>query len=266
MSARPTPVAFIPVVFIPVVFIHGVGLDHTMWDAVCSFMPGVRAERYDMIGHGAAAAPLGPYRLADFVAQLDSLADAEGLQQFDLVGFSMGALVAIGYAAAHPARVRRMVLLNSVFDRTLAEREAVIERVADVRAGGYADSIESAIERWFSPAFSSAHPDVLAAVHDRLQRNDVRAYADAYEVFATADAELIHLVPLIQVPTLVVTGCDDARSTPAMAALLADTLPHARAHVITGVRHLTPLECPQTVAGLIESFLSEDDVESERAP
>lgn len=256
MNTRPTPV----------VLIHGVGLDRTMWDSVVASMPHVRAVRYDMLGHGAAEAPEGPYRLDDFVDQLDSLADSEGLQQFDLVGFSMGALVALGYAAAYPSRVRRVVLLNSVYDRTLAERESIIERVADVRSGGYADSIEQAIARWFSPEFASDHPDVVDAVRDRLQRNDVSAYADAYEVFATADAELVHLVPFIRAPTLVVTGSDDARSTPAMAAMLGAALPAAAVHVIEGVRHLTPLECPQTVAGLIESFLSEVDVEHERTP
>lgn len=247
----------------PVVFIHGVGLDHTMWDSIVASMPDVRAVRYDMIGHGTAASLDGPYRLVNFVAQLGSVADTEGLQQMDLVGFSMGALVALGYAAAHPSRVRRMVLLNSVYDRTLAEREAVIERVAEVRAGGYAASIEQAIDRWFSPKFAAAHPDVVHGVRDRLQRNDDRAYADAYEVFATADAELVHVAPGINVPTLVITGSDDARSTPAMATLLADALPAATCHVIEGARHLTPLECPQTVAGLIQSFLSDIDRERE---
>ena len=247
----------------PVVFVHGVGLDHTMWDDVVSLLPDFRVVCYDMIGHGVAAASEGPYRLADFVDQLDVLAETDGLAQFDLVGFSMGALVALGYAAAHPGRVRRMVLLNSVYDRTLAEREAVIERVADVRTGGYADSIEQAVERWFSPQFTAAHAEVVHAVRDRLHRNDPRAYADAYEVFATADAELVHLAPCIHVPTLVVTGSDDTRSTPAMTLLLADALPAGAAHVIPGARHLTPLECPQTVAALIESLLSEVDVEHE---
>ena len=78
------------------------------------------------------------------------------------------------------------------------------------------------------------------------------------------DAELVHLAPLVRVPTLVATGSEDTRSTPAMTALLAEALPVATAHVIDGARHLTPLVCPQTVAGLIESFLSEVDVELER--
>lgn len=241
----------------PVVFVHGVGLDRTMWDAVLSGLYGDRLLRYDMIGHGEASAPAGPYRLSDFVEQLAEFADEEDLDHFDLVGFSMGALVAQGFAAAHPTRVRRMVLLNSVFDRTLAEREAVIERVADVRSGGYEASIEAALSRWFSTDFATARPDVVHAVGRRLSANDARAYADAYEVFATADAEIVHVAHTIAAPTLVVTGSEDLRSTPEMAHLLAAAMPDARAQIIDGVRHLTPFECPIVVADLIQGFLSD---------
>lgn len=247
----------------PVVFVHGVGLDHTMWDAVLSRLYGDRLLRYDMIGHGAAPAPPGPYRLADFVEQLAGLADDEGLDSFDLVGFSMGALVAQGFAAAHPGRVRRMVLLNSVYDRTLAEREAVIERVAEVRAGGYSASVDVALARWFSADFAAARPEVVAAIGQRLSHNDARAYADAYEVFATADAEVVYVAANIAAPTLVITGSDDERSTPEMARLLADVMPTARVHIIEGVRHLTPLECPTIVADLIDGFLSDSNTEQE---
>jgi pimeloyl-ACP methyl ester carboxylesterase len=247
----------------PVVFVHGVGLDHTMWDAVLSLLYGDQLLRYDMIGHGAAPAPPGPYRLADFIAQLNDFADHASLDQFDLVGFSMGALVAQGYAAAHPQRVRRMVLLNSVFDRTLAEREAVIERVADVRAGGYSASIATALARWFSEEFAATRPHVVADVDRRLSANNERAYADAYEVFATADAEVVHVTDKMQAPTLVITGSDDTRSTPEMAYLLAAAMPNARVQVIEGVRHLTPLECPEVVAHLITEFLSDDNAQEE---
>jgi pimeloyl-ACP methyl ester carboxylesterase len=241
----------------PVVFVHGVGLDHTMWDAVLSRMYGDRLLRYDMIAHGQAHAPPGPYRLTDFVDQLATFAANESLGNFDLVGFSMGALVAQGFAAAYPERVRRMVLLNSVFDRTLAEREAVIERVAEVRSGGYSASVNAALSRWFSEEFAMEQPDVVAAVSNRMASNDERAYADAYEVFATADAEIVHVAARIAAPTLVITGSDDARSTPEMAHLLAKAMPDARVHIINGVRHLTPLECPDVVAELIDDFLAQ---------
>lgn len=241
------------------VLVHGVGMDLTMWASVVARL----AERhrvlcYDMLGHGQSAKPPGPYRLQDFVEQLLALTDALGIQHFDLVGFSMGALVAEGVAVAAPQRLGRLVLLNGVYDRSPEERAAVVARVRDVRDGNYAESVEAALERWFTPGFVSSHPEVVEQVRAHMSHNDLEAYAAAYEVFATADAELVSLVGRIAAPALVVTGSDDRRSTAAMARALAARLPRGRLHLMQGQRHLTPLEAPEAVAALIADFLESE--------
>jgi pimeloyl-ACP methyl ester carboxylesterase len=238
---------------VPLVFIHGVGLDHTMWDPVVRALRHRRTVSYDMIGHGTAPKPAGPYALETFVRQLDTIVEALA-SEVDLVGFSMGALVAQGYALRPDASIRRLVLLNGVHDRSESERKGIVDRVVEARAGGYASTIEPALRRWFTPQFTEGSPDVVAAVRERLERNDVRAYADAYEVFATADVELAGRMGAVTQPTLVVTGSEDQRSTPAMACALADAMPDARALIVPGLRHLTPLEAPDLIAKTIDDF------------
>ena len=235
----------------PLVLVHGVGLDHTMWLPVMAVLARRRTIAYDMIGHGRAAKPAGPYTLDTFVEQLAAVVDALD-RDIDLVGFSMGALVAQGLALSDTSsRIRRMVLLNGVYDRSPDERRAIVDRVAEVRTRGAATTIEPAIERWFTPSFAAARPDVI---RQRLLDNNERAYADAYEVFATADAELAGRVGTIAAPTLVVTGRGDQRSTPAMAEALASALPNGRSMILNRVRHLAPLEAPRIVAELIDEF------------
>jgi (E)-2-((N-methylformamido)methylene)succinate hydrolase len=234
----------------PVVLIHGVGLDHTMWLPVMAALRHRRTIAYDMIGHGNAIRPAGPYSLATFVDQLAGIVDAlDG--DVDVVGFSMGALVAQGLAMSSPDRVRRMILLNGVYDRSDQERRAVLDRVAEVRAGGYISTIEAALARWFTPSADAA---VVDSVRQRLLANDVSAYASAYEVFATADSDLALRVRTIQTPTLVATGSDDRRSTPAMALALAAALPHGDVRILPGLRHLTPLESPSVIAAIVDEF------------
>ncbi len=251
----------------PVVLVHGVGLDHHLWDGV-RFRLGLPRPNhaYDTIGHGDGPHPPGPYRLVDYVDQLADEVDTtyphhDGKKRrpVDVVGFSMGALIAQGFAATHPKRVRRLVLVATVFERSPAARASVLARVADVRTGGYGQSVEMALDRWFSPAFAASHPDVVGAARARMAANDVRAYADAYEVFATADADLAPHVASITAPTLVIAGGDDARSTPAMAEALAAELPNGRAVVLPGVRHCVMLEAPDELAHLVGEFLDEED-------
>ncbi len=245
MPARPT-----------VAYVHGVGLDHSLWDEVRAQGDAPPSFTYDLLGHGMNS-DVRPRNLADFVAQLDTELDSAGLGVVDLVGFSLGALVAQGFAAAEPHRVRRLVLVNPVFDRTPEERAAIVERVGVVRAGGYAASVDQALSRWFSPAVVQRCGPRIEAIRRQMLANDVEAYADAYYVFATGDAELVSTPPLIAAPTLVVTGSDDPRSTPAMALALAQALPSGQARIIRGARHMTPVETPGTLGVLISRFLEE---------
>jgi pimeloyl-ACP methyl ester carboxylesterase len=239
------------------VLIHGVGMDLTMWEPLIACL-GDRFQliRYDMIGHGGSPKPTGPYRLVDFVAQLQRIVGTLDLAEFDLLGFSMGGLVAQGFAATGDARLRRLILLNTVYRRSPAERDAIHQRVAKVRSGGFPASVEAALERWFTPQFRAAYPDQIDAVRRHMLSNDLAAYAAAYEVFATADAELSESAARIGVPTLVMTGSDDQRSTPGMAEALAADLPLGTLALLPAQRHLTPFECPDLLARHILSFLA----------
>jgi (E)-2-((N-methylformamido)methylene)succinate hydrolase len=241
-----------------VVLIHGVGLDHTMWNEVLPGLGDRRVVTYDLLGHGSADALPSGSDLSTLVDQLRSVCDAEP-SPIDIVGFSLGALIAQGFALSYPGRVRRLILVSGVFNRSDDERAAILQRVADVREGGYLSNVAIAIDRWFAPEFAAAHPDVLATVTERMMSNDVASYANAYEIFATADEELAADVHRITYPTLVVTGELDPRSTPAMARSLASAVANGRAVVLPGARHLTPLEVPDELAHLITTFVEEPD-------
>jgi pimeloyl-ACP methyl ester carboxylesterase len=244
------------------VLLHGVGLDHHLWDDLrARLSPARTVVAYDLIGHGDGPHPAGPYTIEQYVAQLHAAvvdaSDAAGGGPVDVGGFSMGALIAQAFAAQHPLLVHRLILIAAVFHRSPAERAAVLDRVAAVRAGEFAASVEAALSRWFTPAFAHDHPSVVAAVRARMETNDVRAYADAYEVFATADESLVAATRRITAPTLVIAGEDDPRSTPAMAHALADRVPNGRAVVLPDRRHCVMLEDPEGVAALVEWFLTD---------
>ena len=250
----PSPIEAHP----PVVLIHGVGLDQTMWEPIAALLStDRRVSTYNMIGHADASKPSGPYSLSMFIDQLSSVVDLmNAAGPVDVVGFSMGALVAQGFAITHPDRVRRLALLHSVFDRTEDERAAIVERLTDVRNGGFAATISAAINRWFTPTFAAEHADVVDRVRRVLEANDVEAYANAYEVFATADGPLVEQTSSIGCETLVITGADDQRSTPLMTRRLADTVQRGEAVVLPVLRHLAPLEDPASVAELLSSFFN----------
>ena len=231
------------------VLLHGVGLDHRMWDRCAPQLS--RVSTPDLPGHGAGE-PIPPD------ATLDDLADAvlRGLPgPAHLVGFSLGALVAQQIALRAPTAVRSLVLVSSVAARSPEQAGAVRARL-DAAELDFAATAEAAVQRWMTPDWQAREPELTAQLRSTLLGNDPDSYRTAYRIFATADADLAERLSAITAPTLAITGADDPGSTPAMTEHLAATIPHARAVVVPGARHLLPLEDPARLCAEIRAHLA----------
>lgn len=99
----------------PLVMIHGVGNQAGTWVKVAGDLSLSRKLILpDLAGHGDSDPKDGPLTLADAVAGLAAVLDAEKTgPDAVLVGNSMGGWVALTYALEHPERVSRLVLVNA---------------------------------------------------------------------------------------------------------------------------------------------------------
>ncbi len=147
----------------PVVLIHGVGADGTSWDEIAAALaPEFRVLRLDLRGHGRSGHIEGALTLDDFAQDVVDVLDACAVAAPHVVGFSLGGMIAQGIALQHAHRVRRLVLLSAVAGRTAEERERVEARLAILREQGIAAISGGAQERWFTPEFIAANPDLVA--------------------------------------------------------------------------------------------------------
>ena len=240
------------------VLVHGVGSRLEAWDGVVAALgQRWRSLRYDLRGHGGSAKPKGPYQLADFVRDLEGLLDAQRVERCHLAGFSLGGLVAQGFALARPERVDRLVLLSTVAGRSAEERQRVQARLALVAGGIPGAHFERSVARWFTDEFQAAHPEIIAAHAAQNRENDPAAYAAAYRVLAESDlGDRLHE---IKAPTLIATGENDLGSNPRMAHLMHARITGSRLEILSHLRHSILIEAPEAVAGLMASFLAVRD-------
>ena len=244
----------------PLVLIHGVGLDHTMWDRVLDdLVPKHRVLRYDLWGHGRSDDPPGPRHADDFVDQLVGLLDLHEFECSDVVGLSLGGLIAVLTAARHPARVRRVVLASTVFKRSDGQITGVRQRLEIAENEGLEPVADLAIERWFTPQWQEAHPAETESVRQRLLTTDHAGYLKAYRLFTQADDLAASLAPDIEAPTLVLAGERDTGSTPEMLAALADAIPGGEARTMPEVHHLAPIEEPNLFVNAVLEFLNQEN-------
>ncbi len=236
-----------------VVLIHALGTDHRMWDRqVEALKPHFRVLRYDVRGHGQTDKPPGPYSLELFARDLAALLDALGIAAAHLVGLSMGGMIAQTFALSYPERVKSLVLADTSSRYPPESRRQFEERARVAETQGMGPLVEATLERWFSPGFHQAHPEVVEKYRQMLLANDPRAYAAAARAIAQLD--LTSRLGSIRVPTLVIVGEDDPGTPPAMAKEIAANIPGARLEILLG-RHMTQEESAEAFNRLLVEFL-----------
>ncbi|VXB45381.1 Beta-ketoadipate enol-lactone hydrolase [Arthrobacter sp. 9V] len=235
-----------------IALIHGVGLDGSMWGPLREFLePEFDIHIIELLGHGDRGEAIEGITLAGLAADV-----AERLEpDTHVVGFSLGALVAQHLARYRPDLVASLVSVASVCDRTAEEQAAVMSRLASAEAN-FPGTVEASIRRWY-PDGSQVAPEVIESTRKVLLSNDPRSFLACYRVFATADAEIAPELPRIKVPAHAVTGELDPGSTPEMSSRLAAAIPGCTYTVITGARHMMPVERPQELAKDLTAFIKE---------
>jgi pimeloyl-ACP methyl ester carboxylesterase len=234
-------------------------MDHRMWYAqTAALAPDYRVVRYDMLGHGGAPDPLGRRSLADFVEQAHEVVRTFSDQGPPvLVGFSMGGLIAQAYGIRNSSTLRGLVLLNAVYDRSEAERSAVLDRLAMMRDDGVESVVEAAAERWFSRYEQREMGSAIEEIFAWMRSGEFGPKVKAYEVFAAADAEVAGQLDAIGTPTLVMTGEGDAGSPPRMARDMAGAIAGAHLLILDDQRHMMPvLDATRVNLALVEFFAS----------
>ncbi len=234
-----------------VVLLHGVGLDHTMWAPVARLLTGeYEVVAPDLPGHGARRPISSIVDLDDLAGELADQLPAHA----HVVGFSLGALIAQHLARYRPDLVATLTSVSSVCQRTAAEREAVVGRLAAAETD-FAASATASIQRWF--ARTDVAEDTVRQTEATLLANDHESFINCYRVFAVGDETMAAELGRIKIPALAVTGSDDLGSTPAMTRRLAAAMPHCRAVVVPHARHMLPVEKPAAFVDCLTTFIGD---------
>lgn len=242
----------------PVVLIHGVGMEQAVWaPQVAELARDHLVLTYDMLGHGGSQLPAERATLADYARQLARLLDHLKLPAANIVGHSMGALVALEFALTWPERCTRVAALNAVFMRPAAQKRAVLARAGALQDIGVQTTIDATIARWFGepvPADLQAAAQQLAGI---LGRVHPLGYARTYQLFASCDAVHADRLGGLSMPALFMTGELDPNSSPAMSAAMAARAPRASLQVLPGARHMMNVTDPHQTSQFLRDFLAQ---------
>lgn len=240
----------------PVVLIHGVGMEHGVWKPQIEELARDHLViAFDMLGHGLSRTPGENVKLANYATQVAELLDHLKLPRANIVGHSMGALVALEFALTYPNRTLRVAALNAVFMRTPEQSEAVQNRANLLHEIGVNATVEPTIARWFGTPIPEALQESAEMVAGFLNRVHPLGYARTYRLFASSDRVHADRLGLLTMPALFMTGEFDANSSPAMSEAMAALAPRSVLDIIKGARHMMTVTDAERVNQGLRAFL-----------
>ncbi len=219
---------------------------------------GFQVISFDSPGVGQSTGYRWPRRMPGVARTIEDLLDALGHRQVEVLGVSLGGVIAHQLAHQAPDRVRKLVLCAT--------------GAGVVGLGGVPGSPRAMLEMATPRRYHS--PDHYRSVAGRLYGGAARQDPDALlqgtlarfarppnlagylgQLYAISFWTGLPWLCRLTQPTLVLSGDDDPIVPPANGRILARCIPDARLHIVPGGGHLFILERPAEIADLTTHFL-----------
>lgn len=230
-----------------------------LWDGQAArFGETHRLVLIDPPGHGGSARLRAAFSFTDCARCVVDLLDGLGIDKAHFVGNSWGGMIGATFAARHPDRLDRAVLMNCT-----ASKAGVIQRVrfaAMLRLAAALGGIRppltgAAVRSFLGPTTLRGRPQVVETVLANLRAVDIDSARWAVRSVVPDRPDQHALLAGVTVPVLVVAGAEDATFPVAETRAMADSIPGASFTVLDGVGHLAALEDPGRVNRLLDEFL-----------
>ncbi|MFP5211782.1 MAG: alpha/beta fold hydrolase [Acidobacteriota bacterium] len=236
-----------------VLCVHGLTANCRCWDTIAGALsPEHRVSAMDLRGRGLSGRPRSGYSIERHCRDIDGVMKGLGMEQVTLVGHSLGAIIALAFAARFPQRVERLVLIDGggklteeQATRVFAGIKPALDRLGHVfpsmeaylgllKAAPFLNPWSEAIEAYFRYEAE----EVKRGVRSRVRPAHVRE-----ELINLREVDIAGLYPAVSCPTLILRATDgllaaDDILLPREAAdRMLREIPDARCVDVEGANH-----------------------------
>ncbi len=247
----------------PLLMIMGLSFSLAMWRELRTIMAGhFRTILFDNRGVGKSDVPLRPWSMRTMARDAAAVLDAANVQSANVLGISMGGMIAQELALLHPERVRKLVLACTQCGGPRAVRPGLDVYRAFVRPYASLDQRSKA----FVPLLYSPETPVDRIDQDRktLLANYAPVRGSIAQILAILTWRCHRHLPRIASPTLVIHGDRDRLVPVENGRLIAELIPGAKLVELPGAGHIFPTDQPErTVDELLRFLLGPDSATAE---
>jgi pimeloyl-ACP methyl ester carboxylesterase len=255
----------------PLLFVHGLGGDFTHFEHVAAAL----ADRHrvigvDMPGCGDSEKPRHRLSMAAYGRAILDVMDTLALDRATLLGHSAGGLAVSSAAPLAPARVERLVLINTAGLRRFPAALRLAARVF-VRRPLIDIMLALTAHRILEHVFASENEFTRKFVEDQIHRAHPGRLPHVSKVMQDLLPDVMRSTVwknahLLAAPALIIWGDRDRLMPLAAVRRSAARLPAGRLEVLSGCGHMPIIEQPGAVVELVRSFLRGDRAHLEAVP
>jgi len=233
--------------------IHGLGGSSNAWTPLMEAFEGFKVIRPDLPGSARSALPAEKLSIDVYVTALEGLLAELSVESVRIAAHSLGTIVAQHFTLRNASRVKSLALFGPLLAPPDAGRPGIAARATLARSGlpGIQQIADAIVNGATSKETKAQQPAVLALVRESVMRQPAEGYAQSCEALAQAQAAAIEG---IRVPTLLVTGDQDAVAPAVNVKAMAERIQGSRVVVLGGCGHWTPFEKPQACMQELQHF------------
>ncbi|MBL0328757.1 MAG: alpha/beta fold hydrolase [Bacteroidetes bacterium] len=241
---------------IPIIFIHGFPFDKSMWDVQMEQLKKTnRVIAYDIRGYGKSSAGEDEQSIRLFADDLLNFMDALFIEKAIVCGFSMGGYTLLSATSRYAKRFEALILCDTqcIADSTEL-KEKRNEVISQVKSGKINEFTETFLGSVFCPESIQLKPEIVEKARAIILNTSpftiaggLAAISQRWETFTTLCE--------INVPTLILSGRNDAITPVEQAEFMHKNIENAKLYIIENAGHMSNLEQPEQFNKYLDHFI-----------
>jgi pimeloyl-ACP methyl ester carboxylesterase len=240
----------------PLLLINGLGANLEMWQPlVRELAPGRELIAFDLPGTGRSTRPRWPLRMPQLAQLVAELLDELGHEQLDVLGYSLGGIVAQELAHRTPGRIRRLILCATTPGLPSVPPDPIVTALMLTPARYWNRQLAELILPIIAGGRTARDPRALQAGLEKRLVQPPSALGYLYQLYALSGWSSHPWIRTVPHEALVLHGDRDPVVAVANGRDMADSHPHGRLEIVRGAGHLFLLDEPASAVPALASFL-----------
>ncbi|MFC4295094.1 alpha/beta fold hydrolase [Novosphingobium tardum] len=239
---------------VPLLMFNGIGINLELMAPIAQDLAERPVVLFDMPGIGKSPDPVVPYTPVTMAMTANALLDRLGFGEVDVLGISWGGGIAQQFALQHRSRINRLVLAATSAGMTMAPGDLrTVKRLLDPREY----TLPRTLERNLAMMFNGGGTGPAVSLNAVTPPSPV---GWLYQLGAVMGWTSVPMLPLLDVPTLIMAGAQDQVVPPINAQFLHGLIRGSRLKTFSGGGHLFMLSQREKFVNELRAFLDEEKV------